>query len=164
MTMASRLRRQVISVIGVAVAALSATLLAPAPAHATLGPALPIDVQLRSYYNGGEYLVGRVVGTIQFDTNNVQYKLSVTVCRQSSYTSPNVRIYVNGTQSSTYSGEDNIRRQICSGHGMSFVIDNTFTAGGAVVRFVGIGIEGVHFDGSNARFVSGGAGYDNPYN
>jgi hypothetical protein len=41
---------------------------------------------------------------------------------------------------------------------------STFTAGGAVVRGLGIGIATVFFNGSTAWDVGGGGFYDNPYN
>ena len=96
----------------------------------------------------------------------VPAKLAVTVCRQSSYTSPNMRIIVNGVAGGVWSGEDGIRRpQVCGDRfGQSFAIDGIFTAGGAVVRNAGVTIEGIYFDGSTATTISRGAGYDNPYN
>jgi hypothetical protein len=165
MTLGRNALRRVISAVGVAVTALSVLVLAPVPAHATLGPTIPINIQLSRYYNGGDYLVGKVVGTIQFDDGNTSYRLAVTVCRQSSYTSPNVRIFLNGVAGYIYSGEDGILRSAAcgGGHGMSYVINGLFTEG-IVVRFVGISIEGIHFDGSTATTVTGGAGWDNPYN
>ncbi|WP_117208948.1 hypothetical protein [Allorhizocola rhizosphaerae] len=165
MTMASRSRRRVFGVIGATLAALFVMSVAAAPAHATLGPAQSVDIQLRSYSDsGGEYLVGRVVGTIQFDSGNTQYRLAVTICRQSSYTSPNMRIYVNGTPGPVYAGEDGVRRpHICGGHGLSNVVDGLFTYGGTIVG-ISVTIEGIHFDGSTARTVSKGRYYDNPFN
>jgi hypothetical protein len=166
MILGSSLRRRVISVIGVAVTALSVSMLAPVPAHATLGPPSTVNIQLtKPWPGGGTILVGRVTGTIQFDDGNTAFKLSVTVCRQSSYTSPNVRISVNGVSGGVWTGEDNVRRpQACGGgHGLSFVIDGTFTRASVITR-AGISIQGVFFDGSTATSVSGGQGFDNPYN
>ena len=166
MTMFNRWVRRAGSVFGVAVAALLVTTLVPTAAHATLGAAQGIDIQLTTISNGNIYKVGRVYGTVQWDDGNTQYRLDVTVCRQSSYTSPNVRLFVNGVAGGAYSGEDNVNRSsICGGPwGLSYAISGTFTAGGAVVRGLGIGIATVFFDGSSARDVGGGGFYDNPYN
>src|SRR3954454_13091966 len=112
--------RRVISVLGVAGALF---VMARAPAHASLGPAQTVSIQLRGYNSyGTTFNAGLVYGTIQFDTNTTQYRLSVTICRQSSYTSPNVRITTNGVSSGVYSGEDGVRRPaICGGWGNSMV-------------------------------------------
>ncbi|GAA1805493.1 hypothetical protein GCM10009682_29150 [Luedemannella flava] len=42
------------------------------------------------------------------DTNNTQYLLSLTICRQSSYTPVNLRINVNGSSSGVITTEDNV--------------------------------------------------------
>jgi len=161
-TFARSLGRRLIGVLALALAALAVT---ASPAHASPGATQTIDVQLTTYSNYG-YLVqvGRVYGTIQFDTNNTQFSVSLVVCRQSSYTSPNVRFNVNGSASGVYNAEDSTRRpQICGGWGTSGVIAGTFSYG-TTVAGVGVGVEGIYFDGSSARSVGGGAYADNPYN
>jgi hypothetical protein len=158
------LRQRLAAVVALTLAAMCATLLAAAPAQATYGPGQPVDLQLHSSSNGVQVLVGRVVGTVQFDDGNSQYWLSLTVCRQSSYTVPNVTIYVNGAVAQRFSPQDDVRRPaICGGFGLSGVVDGGFSYNG-VVQKLSVGIEGVHFDGSTARYVSAGALYDNPYN
>lgn len=147
-------------------AVLATTLCVAAPASAAYGSPQPVDLQLRGYSSSGyEYLVGRLVGTVEFDDGNSGYRLSLTLCRQSSYTNPNVRIGVNGTPYQTFSPSDEQRRPgVCGGgHGMSGVIGGDFTYGG-VVRNLSIGVEGILFDGSTAKTVSRGASYDNPFN
>jgi hypothetical protein len=145
-----------------AVAAALTTFLAPPPAHATLGPPVPVDIQLRSSSGGYQTLVGRVVGTIQFDDGASAYRLSLVVCRQSSYTAPNVRINVNGVFEHSIQQDSVYRSEICGGHGLSGELVRTFSYPG-VVENISIGIQGVHFDGSTARNVGGGAFYPNPY-
>ncbi|MFC6021761.1 hypothetical protein ACFP2T_37055 [Plantactinospora solaniradicis] len=165
----STMRRRLTRLLTTALAALAATLLmtslTAAPAHAAWGAPLTVDLQLRSYSNGYEYRVGRVVGTVQFDDGNSHYLLSLVLCRQSSYTVPNVRIGVNGAPHQSFSNQDDQRRpESCGGgHGMSGTISGAYAYGG-VIQNLTVGIEGIHFDGSTARYVSNGAFYDNPFN
>ena len=165
MSLTSGLRRRLARLLAVTAAMLFVTSLAAAPAHAALGPPQPVSMQLRAYTSTGvEYLVGRVVGTIQFDDANTAYNLSLTVCRQSSYVSPNVRVFVNGAYAGYFAGEDGTPRpSICPGHGMSGVINGTFTTGGTVQN-VSITITGLFFNGSTATEKSKSAFYDNPFN
>src|SRR6185369_5013428 len=58
MTMVNRWVRRAWSVFGVAVAALLVTTLVPTAAHATLGAAQGIDIQLTTISNGNIYKVG----------------------------------------------------------------------------------------------------------
>jgi hypothetical protein len=89
--------------------------------------------------------------------------LSFVVCRQSSYTSPNLIVRVNGASYTTFSGGSTFRVDVCGGHGLSNVIEGAFTYGGAVQN-VWFTLQGVHFDGSTARTYADGATFDNPYN
>lgn len=145
-------------------AAAVAVTVAAAPAQAALGPAQTVDIQLTSYAGGYQTQVGRVVGTIQFDDGRQAYNVTLTVCRQSSYTINNVRLFVNGALSQSFSVQDStLRPQACGGgHGLSGVYAQTLTYGYAVQK-VAIGVEGIHFDGSTARTVGSGAAYTNPY-
>jgi hypothetical protein len=90
--------------------------------------------------------------------------VSLVVCRQSSYTSPNLQIFVNGQAHQHYNGQDNIRRQdICGGHGMSGLLEAAFSYGG-VIQNIRIQLQGIHFDMYTAKEIIRSATYDNPFN
>jgi len=156
------MRRRLARLLAVVVAGAVATFLAPAPAHATLGPPQNVDIQLTSYSGGYQVQVGRVVGTIQFDDGAYQYRLSLVACRQSSYTPVNVRINVNGVFQHDIPQDGQYRPEICGGHGLSGAINGVY-ASSSRVQNISIGVQGVHFDGSTARYVSNGAFYASPY-
>jgi hypothetical protein len=160
------LSRRLIAFLSAVFAALFVVSLTPAPAHATYGPAIPVDIQLRSYDSyGNEYRVGRVVGTVQFDDGNSAYYISLTVCRQSSYTSPNAQVLVNGVSQFYLSSWDGVARpQVCGdAWGQSGATTGGFSYGG-VVRNLTVTIQGIHFDGSQAKEIVRSRTYDNPYN
>jgi hypothetical protein len=155
-------RRHLARLLTIAAAGILAAFLAPPPAHATLGPPLPVDIQLIGTSGSYQVPVGRVVGTIQFDDGASAYRLALVMCRQSSYTAPNVRINVNGVLQHTIPQDGQYRSEICGGHGLSGAIDNVFSYAGRV-QTISIGIQGLHFDGSTARPVGDGRLYLNPY-
>ena len=164
MTWINGLRRRLITLLALTFVALLTTSLAAVPAQATYGSPFAVSLQLRSYTSTGtEYQVGRLVGTVQFDDGNSAYYLSLIMCRQSSYTNPQVRVYVNGVYTLFFSPSDNIRRpESCNGgHGLSGVIEGGFGYSGVIANLT-ISISGIHFDGSTARDVSRSAFYDNP--
>ncbi|WP_141975515.1 hypothetical protein [Saccharothrix saharensis] len=138
--------------------------LAAAPAQAAYGPAQPVDIQLRGYSGGYTTLVGRLVGSVRFDDGNSLYRLDLTLCRQSSYTSTKLTVTVNGAAHQWYSREDGYRPAACGGgHGLSGVVNVDVPYAG-VVQNVGLVYEGLHFSGSTATPVSRSAFYDNPFN
>ncbi|MDY7087710.1 MAG: hypothetical protein SYR96_21710 [Actinomycetota bacterium] len=162
MSATNAVRRRVGRLLSVTLVAALATFLAPPPAHATLGPPVQVDIQLRGSSGAYQVLVGRVVGTIEFDDGASAYRLSLVVCRQSSYTTPTVRVNVNGVLEHSIQQDSVYRSQICGGHGLSGELVRTFSYPG-VVENISIGIQGVYFDGSTARPVGDGAFYPNPY-
>jgi hypothetical protein len=163
----SGLPRRLLKFLTTAVAAtVLATTLTAAPAQAAWSSPYIVDIQLRSYTSiGTEYLVGRVVGTLQFDDGNSQYLLSLIMCRQSSYVNPNVRILINGATHQWFSPSDNTRRpESCAGgHGMSGVISGVYAYSG-VIPSLTVSIAGIHYDGSTAKDIVRSSFYDNPYN
>jgi len=163
----SGLPRRLIRLLTTAFAAtVLATTLVAAPAQAAWSSPYTVDIQLRSYTSTGtEFLVGRVVGTLQFDSGNSQYQLSLIMCRQSSYVNPNVRILINGATHQWFSPSDNTRRpESCAGgHGMSGVIGGVYTYGG-IIPSLTVSLSGIHFDYPNAKDVVRSSFYDNPYN
>lgn len=167
MTSISGLPRRLLRFLTAAFAATAlATTLAAAPAQAAWSSPYTVDIQLRSYTSlGTEYRVGRLVGTLQFETDNSQYLLSLIMCRQSSYVNPNVRIVINGATHQWFSPSDNIRRpESCGGgHGMSGVISGVYAYSG-VIPSITVSFAGIHYDGSTAKDVVRSSFYDNPYN
>ncbi|MFE9749560.1 hypothetical protein ACFYOT_32000 [Saccharothrix saharensis] len=138
--------------------------LAATPAQAAYGPAQPVDIQLRGYSGSYTTLVGRLVGSVRFDDGNSLYRLDLTLCRQSSYTSTKLLVTVNGAAHQWYSREDGYRPEACGGgHGLSGVVNVDVPYAG-VVQNIGLVYEGLHFSGSTATPVSRSAFYDNPFN
>ncbi|GAB3527327.1 hypothetical protein GCM10027575_64980 [Phytohabitans suffuscus] len=135
---------------------------AAAPAHAELGPPIPVDIQLTSSAGGYQVQVGRLVGTIQFDYGASAYYLSLVVCRQSAYAAPDARWTVNEDFTRVISQDGVSRPEICGGHGLSGAVERGFSYPGLVQK-IRVSIEGIHFDGSTARRVSGGREFLNPY-
>lgn len=161
--LANELRRQLIRIVAIVSAALFAVGLAAAPAQATYGSPLPVDLQLNGNAPWGPIQVGRVVGTLQFDDGNSHYWLSVTICRQSSYTNPNVRISVNGSLQQYLSGQYGSQPQICGGNGISQTVNSGFAYAGTIQNLT-IAIDGIYFDGSTATNLTKSRTYDNPFN
>lgn len=158
-------RRLLTFLAAVFAATVLATALTAAPARADWSAPYTVDMQLRSYSStGSEVLVGRLVGTLQFDSGNSQYLLSLIMCRQSSYSNPTVRILINGATHQWFSPSDNTRRpESCAGgHGMSGVISGAYAYGG-VIPSLTVSFTGIHF-GNPARDVTRTSFYDNPYN
>lgn len=155
------IRRQLTKFVAIMSAALFAVALAAAPAQATYGSPLPVDLQLTS--SSGTIQVGRIVGTLQFDNGNSHYWVSATICRQSSYTNPNVRVFVNGSLHQYLTGTYGSRPQICGGHGISEAVNSGFAYAGTIYNIT-ISIEGIHFDGSTATTRTRSTTYDNPFN
>lgn len=164
MPSSSGLRRRLTHLAGLTLAVLLGASLTATPAQAAYGPAHPVDIQLRGYSGGYTTLVGRLVGSVRFDDGNSLYRLDLTLCRQSSYTSTKLTVNVNGAFHQWYSREDGYRPEVCGGgHGQSGVVNVDVPYAG-VVRNIGLVYEGLHFSGSTATPISRGAFYDNPFN
>ncbi|MFT7841803.1 hypothetical protein Q5530_37180 [Saccharothrix sp. BKS2] len=137
---------------GVVGAALFCAAVTTAPAQAALGPAQPVDIQLRGYSStGAETQVGRLTGTIRFDDGNSLYRLDVTMNRQSSYVDTKLQIDVNGTAHQAIYQSGSLYQD--------FPYPGT-------VQNVRLTYEGVYFDGATntAKIVKRSAFYDNPFN
>lgn len=160
MTTVNRLRTHLIRLLTVALAAVVAASLAPAPAHAALGSPIPVQIQLQSQGSaGGVYQVGRLEGTLQFDSSKTSFRLSVQVCRQSSYTPPNVTIYVNGAVHQVITPNS---PHACGPTNTSGRIDQDFHHGG-VINNVTISLQGIHFDMWTAKEIVRSRSYNNPF-
>lgn len=86
------LRRATVALAAAFAVALS-VLLAPAPAHAAWASQIPITIQV----TGNGHQLGYAEGWVQYETNGTTFRYSITVCRQSSYTPPNLSVAVNTT-------------------------------------------------------------------
>ena len=143
----------------VVLAMLAAVLLVATPAHATYGPPNPVTLEV---YYGTTKLSG-LYGTLSFDDGNTRFAYSLAVCRESSYTPPNVWYTVNGGG-----------RVPISGGGSSVTIPQCRypaylisgePAPGVVVGTVALIIDGVYFTPQNgAIFRERSTWWDNPYN
>ncbi|XVS67393.1 hypothetical protein ACQPYE_15435 [Actinosynnema sp. CA-299493] len=164
MSRSSGLRRHLTTLFALTSAVVLGVSLTATPAQATYGPAQPVDIQLSGSSGGYTTLVGRLVGSVRFDDGNSLYRLDLTLCRQSSYTSTKLTVNVNGAFHQWYSHHDGYRPAVCGGgHGMSGVVNVDVPYAG-VVQNIGLVYEGLHFSGSTATPVFGGAFYDNPFN
>ena len=74
-----------------AVAMAGASLVAAAPAHAAWGTTYNLSIQVT--YNGLD--LGRADGWVQFDDGGSTFRYSLTICRQSGYTTPDLQVAVN---------------------------------------------------------------------
>lgn len=92
--MRTNLIRRTTTALAAAFAMALAILLAPAPAHAAWGSQIPVSIQVVSNYG---YQLGYASGWVQFDTGGTTFRYEITVCRQSSYTPPNLAVSVNTT-------------------------------------------------------------------
>lgn len=137
---------------GVLAALLLSAAVAAVPAHAALDSGQPVNIQLRGYSStGAETQVGRMVGTVRFDSGNSLFRLDATVERQSSYVDSKVRIDVNGTAYEYIYQSGAIARD--------------FPYGGTVYN-VQLTLEGLYYDGATntVKTVKRSAFYDNPFN
>lgn len=161
------LRRRLTAFLSLTLAALLVTSVAATPAQAAYGSPVPFTMQLtgQTYYQTVQ--VGRAVGTIRFDDGGSHYWLSLTLCRQSSYTSPNVEVHVNGVHQFTiYNSSDGRRPAVCGDYwGQSGLTDSVFSYGGTV-RYVTLVLNGLFFDGATNTAHPKSRSYtlDNPFN
>ncbi|WP_030155342.1 hypothetical protein [Glycomyces sp. NRRL B-16210] len=91
--MRTNLLRRATMVLAAAFAMALAVLMAPAPAHAAWGSQIPVTIQV----TGNGHQLGYATGWVQFDTGGTTFRYEITVCRQSSYTPPNLAVSVNPT-------------------------------------------------------------------
>ena len=139
--------------------------LTPAPAQAALGPASPIGIQLYGRDSSNRtVMVGSAVGSLAFDNSNTWYRLSVTVCRQGSYSFPNFRVLVNGANQYLYVNENNARPEACTGYAgypANGTLDGDFSYAGTIYNIT-LCLQGVLF-GMPAQFPERCVTYDNPF-
>jgi len=146
-------------VLTVVLAVLAGILLAAGPASATYGAPTAVLLQV----NGGGMKLSGVSGSLSFDDGNTKFAYSLAVCRESSYTPPNVWYSVNGGQ----------RIPISGGGSPVSVPECKYTAylisgepvPGVVITSVTVFIDGVWFDNHNvAHYFERSGTYDNPFN
>jgi len=94
--MKTPIRRRAAGALASAALAAGGVLVAPAAAHAAWGTTYALSIQV-TYYNqvGGSLQLGRADGWVQFDDGGSTFRYSLTICRQSSYSSPSLQVAVN---------------------------------------------------------------------
>ncbi|WP_329172583.1 hypothetical protein [Streptomyces sp. NBC_01477] len=106
--MKTPIRRRVAGLLATAAAVSGAALVAPTQAHAAWGTTynLSIQVTYRSS-TGSTSQLGRADGWVQLDDGGNSFRYSLTVCRQSGYTTPDLQVAVNaGWVGSTWQQTD----------------------------------------------------------
>jgi hypothetical protein len=89
-------RRRVARTLTTAAALSAAALVAPTQAHAAWGTTYNVSIQVSyTYPTGSTVQLGRADGWVQFDDGGNSFRYSLTVCRQSSYTTPKLQVAVN---------------------------------------------------------------------
>lgn len=144
------LRRRLTGLVVGVLFAFFATTLSAVPAQATLSAPIPFDFQLTGSTNGVITLVGRANGTLQFDDSNTFFHLTVTICRQSSFTSVFLNVYVNG----------GFYTQLTTGNCVT--VDQDFHYAGIILNIT-LEFHGLYFDGQAWPKVKSRT-YDNPFN
>lgn len=166
MALATRSRRWLLRPLAAALTGVLAILLAAAPAQATYSPPQLVYFQLQAQHSttGVIYYLGRASGTIQFDDDNSSYYLSITICRQSSYSPPILRVYINGTSyHQGLTGSSVGRTPECDDRPTN-VINSAYTYNG-VINSITLVFEGIFFeDYYHVRTVTKSSTYDNPFN
>ncbi|THV26676.1 hypothetical protein [Glycomyces paridis] len=88
------LRRALVGFVAVLAMTFGAVM-SSSPAQAAWGTQFPVTIQV----TGAGQQLGYATGWVQFDTGGTTFQYSVTVCRQSSYTTPTLTVAVNSTGS-----------------------------------------------------------------
>ncbi|MEV0199883.1 hypothetical protein [Nonomuraea sp. NPDC050691] len=146
-----------VTVVLVALATLSLPI---APAHAAYGPPIPVTMEV---YAKGVKLAG-AYGSLQFDDGNTKYAYSLAMCRESSYSQPNLWISVNGGPRSLAWSGGGSPVSIPQCRYDAYLISAEVQHGGVVAN-VAFTLDGVHFSNQNvATYHSRTATFDNPYN
>lgn len=95
-------RSRILRVLSLGLATLVAAVVLPAaPARADWGVTVNVNIQVGSPWGN----LGKVTGTIQFETNTTQFRYDLSFCRQSSYMLPYLEVrrnYVPFNGSSTF--------------------------------------------------------------
>ncbi len=94
--MRTSIRRCIAGTLATAAAVMGGVLLAPTQAQAAWGTTYNLSIQV-TYHNpsGGTVQLGRADGWVQFDDGGNTFRYSLTVCRQSGYTTPDLQVAVN---------------------------------------------------------------------
>jgi hypothetical protein len=91
-------RSRILRVLSLGLATLVAAVVLPsAPAQAAWGTTVNVNIQVGSPFGN----LGKVTGTIQFETNTTQFRYNLTFCRQSSYMLPYLEVRRNWVSGSS---------------------------------------------------------------
>jgi hypothetical protein len=91
MSMKAPLRRRLTGALATTAAVMGGFLVAPTQAHAAWGTTYNLSIQVT--YQSSQ--LGRADGWVQFDDGGNTFRYSLTVCRQSGYTPPELQVAVN---------------------------------------------------------------------
>jgi hypothetical protein len=83
--------RRVLVAFAAVLAMTAAAVMTSSPAQAAWGSQIPVTIQV----TGNGQSLGYASGWVQFDTGGTTFQYSITVCRQSSYTTPTLTVAVN---------------------------------------------------------------------
>lgn len=97
--MRTNLFRRTLAVFAAVVAMAATMVMGASPAQAAWGTQYNVAIQV----TGASQNLGSANGWVQFDTNGTTFRYSITICRQSSYTPPNLTVATNRTNYN-YSG------------------------------------------------------------
>lgn len=90
------IRRRIAGLLATGAAVLGGALVAPTQAHAAWGTTYNVSIQTTYQYpTGATVQLGRADGWVQFDDGGDSFRYSLTVCRQSGYTPPDLQVAVN---------------------------------------------------------------------
>jgi hypothetical protein len=94
--MSTAISRRLARTVAVAAALSGGLLVMPTPAHAAWAAQYNISIQVTYQFPAGSTVqLGRADGWVQFDDGGNSFRYSLTVCRQSGYTTPDLRVSVN---------------------------------------------------------------------
>ena len=145
-------------VLTIALMAAAALVVPTAPAHATYGSDLTVNLDV---WGQGIKLSG-AYGTIAFDDGNAKYRYSIAVCWQGSYSRPTLYASVNGAWRTALPG-GGTPVTISQCQGQASLLSGEVTPGGTVNN-VTITVDGVRFNPPNSTYHTNSAFYDNPFN
>ncbi|MEE4540363.1 hypothetical protein V2S66_00080 [Streptomyces sp. V4-01] len=90
------LRRRLTGTLAAAAAVLGGFLVAPTQAQAAWGATYNVSIQVTYHApTGSTTPLGRADGWVQLDDGGDSFRYSLTVCRQSGYTTPDLQVAVN---------------------------------------------------------------------
>ncbi|WP_380807634.1 hypothetical protein [Sphaerisporangium aureirubrum] len=154
-------RHRTIRSLSLALVAFAALLLPVTPAHATYGA--PFTVWAEIYGNGGSTQLARLDGTLQFDDGNTKIYYNLELCRRSSFTGPQVKVYVNNTFVTSLYWSGGYSTAVCPSFYTATPLSAELTYGGTIYN-VSLILVGSEFPNNVYTERTKRRDYDNPFN